>query len=118
MLHGNVVLEKLRFNELYFNGTVPVFKEYRSIWERSVGVQIGAVGLHRLRVEIEVVNNFIGYITTRLHPDVRQQIEMLAEKRDLGLNTGTGRVGILFPDHLVDMFASFSPERPQFKAEA
>lgn len=36
MLHGNVVLEKLKFNEVYFNGRVPVFKEYRSMWEVTV----------------------------------------------------------------------------------
>ncbi|WP_157302221.1 hypothetical protein [Thauera phenylacetica] len=28
LLHGNVVLDKLKFDEVFFNGTVPVFKQY------------------------------------------------------------------------------------------
>src|SRR6185436_10486215 len=48
LLHGNVVVEKLKFNEVYFHGKVPVFREYRSLWERSLGVAINAVGLERM----------------------------------------------------------------------
>jgi hypothetical protein len=110
MLHGNVVLEKLRFNDLYFNGTVPIFKQYRSLWERTVGVEIGAVGLHKLKQEVAVVEEFIAYLTTRLKPDLRQQFERISSTRDLGLKTGSGRIGILFPGHLVDMFPVFEPK--------
>lgn len=103
LLHGNVVLEKLRFNEVYFDDKVPVFKEYRSMWERSVGVEIQAVGLHRLADEVETVKLFIQYLTTCMQPNVKQQIDRMAETRDLGWNQQTGRIGILFPGHLVDM---------------
>jgi len=103
LLHGNVVLEKLRFYEVYFDGTVPVFKEYRSMWERSVGVEINSVGLHRLATEVGVVNAFIEHLTSYMKPEIKEQIERISEKRDLGWNQKTGRVGILFPDHLVDM---------------
>lgn len=103
LLHGNVVLEKLRFNEVYFHGKVPVFNEYRSMWERSVGVEIQAVGLHRLADEVETVKSFIQYLTTCMQPGVKQQIDRMAETRDLGWNQQTGRIGILFPGHLVDM---------------
>lgn len=109
LLHGNVVLEKLKFNEVYFNGKVPVFKKYRSMWERSVDVDIRAVGLHRLAGEIEVVEHFIEYLNSRLKPDVRNHIERISQMRDLGLNKQNGRIGILFPGHLVDMFPMFKP---------
>ncbi|MBL0731209.1 hypothetical protein [Piscinibacter sp. HJYY11] len=107
LLHGNVVLEKLRFNEVYFHGKVPVFKEYRSMWERSVGVETGAVGLHRLEQEVQTVKSFIGYLSTCLEPEIKKKIDFMAEKRELGWNQQTGRAGVLFPDHLVDMHMSF-----------
>lgn len=109
LLHGNVVLEKLKFNEVYFNGRVPVFKEYRSLWERSVGVDIRAVGLHRLAIEIGVVDNFVAYLKSCLAPTVRAHFERISQTRDLGLNKENGRLGILFPGHLVDMFAVREP---------
>jgi hypothetical protein len=105
LLHGNVVLDKLKFNEVYFNGKVPVFKHYRSLWERSIGVDIVAVGLHRLANEVAVVNRFTDYLKSCLAPNVRERFEHIAQMRDLGLNREDGRIGILFPGHLVDMIA-------------
>ena len=103
LLHGNVVIEKLRFNEVYFNGRVPIFKDYRSMWERSLGVEVSAVGLDRLTAELRVIDEFVAYVLSCLQPDVREQIERIMQNRDLGLNKDTGRIGILFPGHLVDM---------------
>jgi len=103
LLHGNVVLEKLRFNDVYFHGRVPVFKEYRSMWERTVGVEINAVGLQRLSEEVATVNTFIEYLTSCMKPDVKKNIDMMSNKRNLGLNQQNGRIGILFSDRLVDM---------------
>lgn len=105
MLHGNVVLEKLQFNDVYFKGTVPVFKTYRTLWERTVGVEVEAVGLHRLENEVASANSFIAYLGSCLRPEVRKHVEYMAETRDLGWNEKEGRVGVLFPPHLVDMFS-------------
>lgn len=107
LLHGNVVLEKLKFNEVFFHGRVPVFKTYRSMWERAVGVEVEAVGLQRLAEEIATVNAFTAYLASCLHPKIKEQIDRMADKRDLGWNQKTGRIGILFPDHLVDMHMVF-----------
>jgi len=108
LLHGNVVLDKLKFNEVFFDGRVPVFKQYRSMWERSVGVEIQAVGLHRLEREVETVDNFIAYLQNCINEKLRVQFERITQVRDLGLNSQNGRVGILFPGHLVDFFPVFS----------
>lgn len=116
LLHGNVVLDKLKFNEVYFNGRVPVFREYRSMWERAVGVEIRAVGLEHLYKEVEIVNDFIAYLSSCLRPDLRQQVERMSEKRDLGWNEHNGRIGVLFPDHLVDIHMVFEDrESPTMK---
>ena len=104
LLHGNVVLEKLKFNEVYFNGRVPVFKHYRSLWERTVGVDIQSVGLHRLANEIQVVDSMVTQLKTHLTPATREFIEQVSEQRDLALDEGRGNFGVLFSRRLVDMF--------------
>ena len=102
LLHGNVVVEKLRFNEVYFQGRVPIFNEYRSFWQRTIGLDAQAVGLGKVLRELEVVDDFIAYLLSTLTPAKRRSIELIAMKRDLGQNEEDGRLGILFPDHLVD----------------
>ena len=102
LLHGNVVVEKLRFNEVYFQGRVPIFNEYRSFWQRTIGLDAQAVGLGKVLLELEVVDDFIAYLLSTLTPAKRRFIELIAMKRDLGQNEEDGRLGILFPDHLVD----------------
>lgn len=105
LLHGNVVLQKLKFNDVYFNRNVPVFSRYRSMWQRTVGVEIDAVGLHRLEMEVEVVKLFTQYITSCLRAEIQGQIRIIAEKRELGWNSKTGRIGVLFSEHLADFKA-------------
>lgn len=110
LLHGNVVLEKLKFSEVYFVGKIPIFKEYRSMWERTVGVDVQAVGLHRLQNEVKVVRELIAYINNCLDPEVKSQIEMFVDRRDLGFNKKTGRVGLLFAEHLADFYVEMETE--------
>lgn len=104
LLHGNVVLDKLKFNEVYFNGRVPVFKHYRSLWERTVGVDIQAVGLHRLTHEIQVVDEMIAQLKSHLNQKTLQFIEQVSVERDLALDERRGIFGVLFSRRLVDMF--------------
>lgn len=110
LLHGNVVLEKLKFNEVFFNRRVPVFKQYRSMWERSVGVDIQSVGLHRLEREVETIDNFTTYLKSCMKDEVRADFERIAGMRDLGWNVKDRRVGVLFPGHLVDFYPGFSKD--------
>jgi hypothetical protein len=109
LLHGNVVIDKLKFNEVYFLGTVPVFREYRSIWERSLGVEMKAVGLEGVREDLQTVETFIEYILSCLEEGIRKEVEFLINRYELGLNTKTQRLGVLFAEHLVDFDCSGSP---------
>lgn len=103
LLHGNVVINKLEFNEVFFNQRVPVFIEYKTMWERSFGVEARSVGLDRLEAEIKVVDELIEYVLTCLNDEARTQIEQVMQTRDLGIDASTGGLGILFPSHLIDM---------------
>ena len=108
LLHGNVLPEKQKFNEVFFLGTVPVFKEYRSLWDRTLAVDIEAVGLSRLTDEVATVDAFVEYVLSCLNQDVRQLMTSVVNERDMARNHENGRFGILFPHHLVDSRPVFS----------
>jgi hypothetical protein len=105
LLHGNIVVNKLKFNEVYFLGTVPIFREYRTMWERSIGVEIAAVGLREVRGELKTVQDFIEYLCTCIDLSLRDKLKQLSDSYELGLNTATGRLGCLFSETLVDFRA-------------
>lgn len=102
LLHGNVAIEKLRFNELFFAGNVPVFKRYRSMWERAFEVQRRSVGLPAVQQEFAVVIEFIDYVLSCLESRVRASAEQVFARLELGYNERDDRVAVLLPEHLVD----------------
>jgi len=102
LLHGNVSIEKLRFNELYFLGRIPIFHEYRSMWDRTLGVDVKSVGLDKVANEERTVREFIDYVLSCLESEVAVQMKTLMKTRDLGEHQETGRLGILFSGALVD----------------
>jgi hypothetical protein len=103
LLHGNVVVDKLKFNEMYFNGRVPVFQSYSTMWDRAFGVEQESVGIELLQQEREIVENLIDYIVSCLDDVKQEQVRMFSERHELGLCQDDGRVGVLFSGQLVDM---------------
>lgn len=102
LLHGNVDPKKLQFNEVYFDGTVPVFKEYRSMWQRSLGVERQAVGVDKVFEELAIIDAFIAYVLSCLDDKIRPKIEYMLGRLELGLNSREDRLGVLFSERLVD----------------
>jgi hypothetical protein len=102
LLHGNVNIDRLKFNELYFYGNVPVFKKYTTMWERSLGVAHRAVGLEEVHSEIAVVDAFVEYLLSLLKENIAAEMKLISEKFDLGITKADGRIGVLFGDRLVD----------------
>lgn len=102
LLHGNVAIDALRFNEVYFLGRVPLFKRYRTMWERSFEVELEAMGFAKIREEFEVVRRFITYLQTCLTDTIRVGVKELSKSSQLGLNKADQRVGLLFSATLVD----------------
>lgn len=102
LLHGNVDPKKLQFNEVYFHGTVPVFKEYRSMWQRSLGIERQAVGVDKVFEELAVIDDFIGYVLSCLDDKIRPKVQYMLGRLELGLNTRDDRLGVLFSERQVD----------------
>jgi hypothetical protein len=109
LLHGNVVVDKLKFNELYFNGKVPVFIKYSSMWERSFGVWHRSVGLEQVDEEVDVIVGLIEYLLSCLEDDLEDRIKIIGDKFSLGLSLNDGHLGVLFSDHLIDFSLGPAP---------
>lgn len=110
MLHGNVVIEKLKFSEIYFLGKVPIFKSYKDFWQQSIGVAIDASGMNRVLDDLKAVDDFIAYVISCLESTIKEEVDMFADRRDIGFNKKTGRLGILLPEHIVDFSISAANE--------
>ena len=102
LMHGNVAMDKLKFNDVYFLGKVPVFKTYRSMWERSVGLRKKSIGIAEVTDETKIVDDFCEHVMSCLDEKVRPGVELMCSRGELGINKENGRVGVLFPEHLVD----------------
>lgn len=102
MLHGNVIVEKLKFSEIHFLGKVPIFKKYEDYWQQSIGVSINASGLEKVSSDLSAVEDFINYILSCLNQGLKEEVDILINRRDLGVNKKTGRLGALLPNEIAD----------------
>lgn len=110
MLHGNVVTEKLKFSEIFFNGRVPVFKKYESMWQHAIGTSIDAAGIDRVMPDIEAVNSFIDYVLSCVSERSRESVQTLINRSDIGINKKTKRLGALLPEAVADFWCSIVPD--------
>ena len=104
LLHGNINIKKLKITDIYFNGKVPIFNQYDSMWEQSIGVSIKSLGVDEISREYKIIKNFINYVLSCLDDENKKSVTSLLNKRDLGQNKTNNRLGILLPDHLVDFY--------------
>lgn len=102
LLHGNINIDKLSFNEIYFQGTVPIFKQYRSMWQRSHGVESKSVGLDKVEEELNIIDDFTKYVLSCIDDKLRPNIEYVLSRLKLGFNSRENRLGVLFSERLVD----------------
>ncbi|WP_029823816.1 hypothetical protein, partial [Vibrio parahaemolyticus] len=108
LLHGNVEVNKLSIGDVYFNGTVPLFIQYEDFWDKSIGVSMSSVKFDSIKDDYNVVDDFIRYILSKMNAQISKQLEAIMDKGQLGFNKKTGRVGVLFPEHLADFRVAVS----------
>ncbi|TOO97032.1 hypothetical protein, partial [Vibrio parahaemolyticus] len=92
----------------YFNGTVPLFIQYEDFWDKSIGVSMSSVKFDSIKDDYNVVDDFIRYILSKMNAQISKQLEAIMDKGQLGFNKKTGRVGVLFPEHLADFRVAVS----------
>jgi len=102
LLHGNVTLQDLIFDDTYFLGRVPVFSKYMSFWDRAHGAMLRGVGFENFENELVVVENMEKYLLSLLNEKFRSDVEQFMNTRELGIEKATKRLGVLFSDHIAD----------------
>lgn len=107
LLHGNVEVNKLSIGDVFFNKNVPLFLQYEDFWDKSIGISLRSVRFDQIRNDRGVVTDFIKHILSKLKPDIKEQIEVIMDSGQLGFNYETGRVGVLFSEHMVDFRTVF-----------
>ena len=104
LLHGNINIKNLKHSEIFFNGRIPIFKEYRSIWKYSIGTALNYSRFSELDYDITAVDSFINYVLSCLEDSLKDNITQLIDSPDLGHNKKDSRLAVLLPRHLVDEF--------------
>ena len=96
LLHGNIDPMKLVFDELFFDGTVPVFMEEDVLPLRLPRKAARQVAPELAKRDVQIVRDFVDYVLSLLDPQVRPDIEKLMGEEQLGWRSDAGKVGILF----------------------
>lgn len=58
--------------------------------------------MNRVLGDLQAVDDFIAYVTSCLESNIKEEVDIFANRRDIGFNKKTGRLGILLPEHIVD----------------
>lgn len=104
LLHGNINIKTLKHSEIFFNQRVPIFKEYRSIWQHSIGTALNYSRFSELSHDLKAVDLFIEYVLSCLEDSIKDGIAQFMESPDIGHNKKDSRLGVLLPHHLVDSY--------------
>jgi hypothetical protein len=103
-LHGNVDPKRMRFDEMFFDNTIPLFKDEKSLIRRWTENSLKGVEREVALADLKTIETFIGFILDHLDPMYRKEVEAVLEEEQLGWRDDTQRVGILFGNALGEFF--------------
>jgi len=107
LLHGNVNPQSDHHEVVYFNGTVPLFTEWLDFYQRCFGAQLKSNDYDLAVGELANVLAFVEQIISSLQPGVRTEVRKMLDFAELGYNPQTKRLGLLFPNILMDHVVEF-----------
>jgi len=106
-LHGNITPEQDSHETVFFNGTVPLFTEWKNFYERCFAAQLKSKDYEAAIGEMADVSAFteevLGCLTSRVAAEMRRVLN----GGELGFNPDTRRIGLLFPNVLMDYIVEF-----------
>jgi hypothetical protein len=114
LLHGNINIKKLKYNEVSFINNMPLFKSFSSFEEEFLKNSYYEYK-EVIEKEIEIAERFFYYVLLSFEMKVGKEIKSLLTSYSLGFNEKTKRFGILFPNEMVDYY--LVPENTIIKKE-
>ena len=102
-LHGNIDPTRLMFEDVYFDfNNIPLFKKDEGIIRKTMNNYLNNVEPEKANNDYETAKIFIDFVLKHLEEDIRKYIEHLLITRMPGYNNKTKKIGILFPNTLVE----------------
>lgn len=83
LLHGNILPDRRKEDELLIYHGVPMTKEYRSIYDRSIGPILKAFPLAEAERDYQAARGLVTYLLDCLEPEVADSFRPMLESLDL-----------------------------------
>jgi len=100
-LHGNIEPLLLKYDTVYFEGTIPLFDQYKNISELSLVKSLMHVEPEAALRDIDVANALIILVLETMDSKTRRTVEEFMNTSDPGWREDKKRPGILFPQTVV-----------------
>jgi hypothetical protein len=104
MIHGNVNPEKEKIGEVYFQGTIPLFKEPGDNIDKVFEALERQYQAKTIIGDYEDMHEFFLYVRDCFRPDMRDQIWSIIEDNYPGYEVERKITGRLFPNYVVNSY--------------
>ena len=99
-LHGNVMPVSNCFDDVYFDGTIPIFNEEKDMSVEYMEQNMFQVDDETINANYQYIFDFEEYMVENVTDQYKGQIKLVIESTELGFNKKTNRIGVLFDNTL------------------
>ena len=107
MLHGNVVPRLTTFHEVDFEDKTPLFIEFQDFAFFSYKAALLNATPEQAINDYQTIQDLSAHILICLSKNAQEEIRNMMLRRYLGWDAARKRIGILFPEHMVDSWLEF-----------
>lgn len=100
LLHGNIDVNQLQVDRMFFDERIPLYEEWKSDYERRLAPVMAFIEPSVARLDIITGSEFIIYLANKLAPGIAKQLWAVADSPMLGYRKDSMRLGILFDDEI------------------
>ncbi len=95
-LHGSIDPLQLKYETVYFEGTIPLFTEFKDLSQLSLVKSLAHVEPETALKDAAVANDFVTLVIEAMDQDTRKIVKSLMSIPDPGWSKDKNRAGILF----------------------
>lgn len=110
LLHGNIDPRRLVFENVFLDGTIPIFPKEDLLPIRLVRNLLSRIEPKAALNDIKVVRNFINHVLSFIEEPYKKDVQIIMDEQQLGWCEEKGEVGILF-SKVIPLGIVMSPEK-------
>jgi len=108
-LHGNIDPMSSTGEDIYFDHqTIPLVSKYKGLTEIALANILGNLNPEEAIQDVQVVHDFVWFLLSRLHPDIRSQIVGVFDEQQIGYCPKTKMIGSILPKAYCDLIPNHS----------